>query len=90
MAQAVAPTIYGLESPRGHGFESDPLSFPDPTPHLFSPSHFLSTPSLSYPLLLTQIDRDKSKRDRGRAREKGIEREGGREREREKGIEREG
>src|SRR4029434_7601581 len=48
VAQAVAPTIYGLQHPRGHGFKSDPLSFPDPTPHLFSPSHFLSKPSLSY------------------------------------------
>src|SRR4029434_6176099 len=48
VAQAVAPTIYGLECPRGHGFESDPRSFADPTPHHFSPSHFLSKPSLSY------------------------------------------
>ena len=48
VVQAVSPTIYGLERPRGHRFESDPLSFPDSTPHLFSPSHFLSKPSLSY------------------------------------------
>ena len=50
VAQAVAPTIYRLECPRGHGFESNPLSFPDPTPHLVSPSHSLSKPSLSYPI----------------------------------------
>src|SRR4029434_2166073 len=37
VAQAVAPTIYGLERPRGHGFESDLLSFPDPSSiHLIS------------------------------------------------------
>src|SRR4029434_11021920 len=48
VAQAAALTIYRLECPWGRGFGSDPLSFPDPTPHLFSPSHFLSKPSLSY------------------------------------------
>ena len=36
VAQAVALTIYELKRLRGQGFDSDPLSFPDPTPHLFS------------------------------------------------------
>src|SRR4029434_3893086 len=62
VAQAVAPTIYGLERPRGHGFEYDPLSFPDPIPHLFSPSHFLSKPSLSYLNKATQKPKNKSKK----------------------------
>ena len=34
VAQAAVPTMNELERPRGPGFESDPRSFPDPTPHL--------------------------------------------------------
>src|SRR4029434_4879785 len=59
VAQAVAPTIYGLECPRGHGFESDPLLFPDHTPQQLSPSHFLSKPSLSY-LIKSKKPKNKS------------------------------
>src|SRR4029434_8326534 len=48
VAQAVAPTTFGHDARGGHGFESGPMSFLLSTPHLFSPSHFLSKPSLSY------------------------------------------
>ena len=43
VAQAAALTMYGHERPRGHRFESDRLSFPDPTPHLFSSSFPVKT-----------------------------------------------
>ena len=48
VGQAAAPTINGLERPRGPGFESDPRPFPNPTPHLFSPANFLT--NLHYPI----------------------------------------
>ena len=38
----------GLNAHGDSGFESDPRSFPDPTPYLLSPAHILSKPSLSY------------------------------------------
>ena len=43
VAQAVAPTTFGLDAHGGHGFESGPMSFLLSTPHLFS---------LSYPVQL--------------------------------------
>ena len=36
MAQAVAPTTFGLDAHGGHGFESGPMSFLLSTPQLFS------------------------------------------------------
>ena len=36
VAQAVAPTTFGLDAHGGHGFESDPMSFLLSTPQLFS------------------------------------------------------
>src|SRR4029434_8358082 len=47
VAQAVAPTTFGLYAHGGHGFESSPMSFLLPTS---SPSHFLSHSSLHYRL----------------------------------------
>src|SRR4029434_348715 len=47
VAQAVAPTTFGLEAHGGHGFESGPMSFLLSTPQLFS---------LSFPVpLLTAL-----------------------------------
>ena len=36
VAQAVAPTTFGLDAHGGHGFESGPMSFLLSTPQLFS------------------------------------------------------
>ena len=41
-AEASVSDSLKCKQTRGPGFESDPRSFPDPTPHLFSPAHFLS------------------------------------------------
>ena len=47
VAQAVAPTTFGLDAHGGHGFESSPMSFLLSTPQLFS---------LSFPVQLCTID----------------------------------
>ena len=51
MAQAVAPTTFGLDAHGGHGFESGPMSFLLSTPQLFS---------LSFPVPLFTKTIDKS------------------------------